>query len=911
MSVIDVILQNSESFRKFNRARYERFQSLLNPSIRRAVNLIPVLFSVNDKRLPGYVEGDVPFGIAHFTPDEESKKFIRSRFMSTSLSFDNPNPFVQMLAVMGSVGTIAYNKKSDFDYWVCIDRTGVQAAQLANFYKKAEALQKWAVSEMKLDVHLFINDVASIKKNIFAEDDEEAFGTTVGAVLKDEFFRSSIIIAGKIPFWWAIPKSMMDRDYEELFENLPDEVRDQFIDLGNLYEISREAFLGAALFQLIKSLGNPFKSIIKIGVLEKYLFSDPGYLLLSQKLKMNIHRGNFENKMLDPYILMFEEVYDFYSTVLEDKNLLKILRQNLYLKIDPQLSKYSGMMKSQNLPYKVSEMAGYVEAWGWAQDEVRDLDNFGNWDYNRIISFWNLVKKFMILSYQKISLKIPTLNLEKTVSESDFKLLSRKIKSHFSTEPDKIDNYISFKDAPYEPVLYVDPVMDGMTESEWRMFKRDTSSDEKFITTNIKSEKDLVKLLAWAAINGLYNPSSSRIKIQSRYLYINQNHVIDILEKICSLFSPDATSLKNEYFLNPAFSGINIVILNFNIENAEKIHTIHHLYWTSWGESYLKKYETERDLVEIFTSVLKDGLAVKRNFNECCAIVSPEPFKKFYRDIEKLFSDAYEFIVKSDARTSRVMVSKLVNLYLSIRRDGDRISVDSFENMIDIMKDLTVKPRRNIIYDFHGSDWRINILREMYKLRKKNSFTVIYELRSEFIFTYAINENGNIFTFVNQKGWKDEVLVYFYSFCQNVIGRVRAAKTNPDLNQEVQIFNLAVDKFENHTIANETKKIYEMMILKYDPGFAFAAEVMKYRAEKPLYAVVFSNRSKGNNLLLKDIPEIVNEKISGGMKIHPFLKDVIFLDPRDEDLNLGSVIYFIEKYRIEYMLGKYKGTPAK
>jgi adenylate cyclase class 1 len=119
---------------------------------------------------------------------------------------------------------------------------------------------------------------------------------------------------------------------------MPPEIRDtQYIDLGNLYSITKEDFLGAALFQLIKALGNPVKSIIKIGVLEKYLFGKDGSYLLSQKIKLAIHRGDLDNRILDSYILMFEEVYEYYSQTLEDKELLKILRQNLYLKINPQL----------------------------------------------------------------------------------------------------------------------------------------------------------------------------------------------------------------------------------------------------------------------------------------------------------------------------------------------------------------------------------------------------------------------------------------------------------------------------------------------------------------------------------------------------------------------------------------------
>ena len=293
MEYLKIINENKSRFQHFNSLKYQRFQDLLpHVNVRRVINAIPFLLCVNHRKLPGFVEGDVPCGITSYSPDEETKKFIKAKYPTARAEIDHANRFIQMLAVMGSVGTVAYNKKSDFDYWVCVNSRSVSKEQLANFMQKIDAIQKWAAREVDVPVHLFVNDIDKIRNNIFAEDEEEAFGSTVGAVLKDEFFRSSIIIAGKIPFWWVVPHFVKDEEYDAFFARLPEEMRDyEFVDLGNLYEISKEDFLGAALFQIIKSLGNPFKSIIKIGVLEKYLFGE-GYSLLSQKIKMNILRGS-------------------------------------------------------------------------------------------------------------------------------------------------------------------------------------------------------------------------------------------------------------------------------------------------------------------------------------------------------------------------------------------------------------------------------------------------------------------------------------------------------------------------------------------------------------------------------------------------------------------------------------------
>jgi adenylate cyclase class 1 len=313
-----------------------------------------------------------------------------------------------MVAIIGSVGTIAYNNKSDFDYWVCINRRTTTSEKYDAFRQKVLAVQKWAEAELKLPVHLFVNDVESVRNNIFDEDEDEAFGSAVGALLKDEFYRSSIVVAGKIPFWWVIPQFTRDAEYELLYARLTDEEREQqYVNLGNLYSINKDDFIGAALFQIIKSLGNPFKSIIKLGVLEKYLFESEEVPLISQKVRINVQRGNIPNTILDSYLLMFEEVFEYYQKYLKDEASLTILRQNLYLKINPQLSKYATIRDRSSIPYKVEEMLRSAAKWGWNEDLIRELDAFDSWDYTRVMKFWDQVQAFMLKSYQRISVPFP------------------------------------------------------------------------------------------------------------------------------------------------------------------------------------------------------------------------------------------------------------------------------------------------------------------------------------------------------------------------------------------------------------------------------------------------------------------------------------------------------------------------
>ncbi len=909
MGYLETIDENREKFRRYNDLKYQRFQQLLpNPNMKRVLNAIPFLLSINNKRLPGYVEGDVPLGIYGYFPDDETKRFLHTKYPAVRIEPVVGTHYVEMLAVMGSVGTVAYNKKSDFDYWVCVNRDSVTREQFGLFEKKVESIQKWAESEIEVPVHLFINDIQSIKMNIFAEDEEEAFGTTVGAVLKDEFLRSSIIIAGKIPFWWSLPHLIRDNEYDTLIEKLPDTKRQYFLDLGNLFEISREDFLGAALFQIIKSLGNPFKSIIKIGVLEKYIFGKGDSPLLSQKIKINVQRGNLDNSIVDSYLLMFNEVFDYYSTTLKDKDMIDILKKNLYLKVDPQISKYIGIKDRKNIPYKVAVMFKYAKDWGWDVKTLRDLDNFDQWDFNKIMNFWDSVKRFMLLSYQKIATQLPSLKLEKKISETDFMLLSRKIKTHFSREKDKIDNFITFKDTPSEAILYIEPVSQGIHDMEWRLFKRNKSEDDTFVSTTLRVEKELLHLITWVAVNQIYEPVFSRLHIQSGYSRINQNFVVELLGQITTLFSANNIKIKNQYFLEPAFALVNVVIINFNIENNETIQTLHHLYYSSWGESYIKEYKAEEDIARILHLVIRDGIKLKARYDNYCVVNCPEPHKKFYKYYQVLFKEAYSSLIEATRHDNVRFVTRLGSNILMITRNGNDVTANLYSSYIKFIAAIGLKPLVAVRYHIFSDEEPLLSMQHAYSMYRDNSVVAVYEEKNEQLIIYVVNESGNMFVFVKSRKNRDQVLMSLFDFCKNVIKRVNEKHTLSLIEESrIGFFKIERDRMGNYHISDETEKIQAQYLTSFKTNSAVAVAVSKSIGPEPFYDVQFPDNITSGLMTINEVYSIkdkVNELRIKGYPLSPLVRDLYFNDLKDEEYSRGTSLFFLEKSKLEFVISR-------
>ena len=904
----EIVKNNRDRFLHFNAIKFERFQSLLpNPHIKRVLNSLPYLLSVNSDKMPGYVPGDVPVGVAKLSLDEDTKRFLKGKYSTSRFDFRIDSPAVEMMAVMGSVGTIAYNKKSDFDYWVCIHKSGMTPVQYQNFRRKVEILQKWAENEIHLPVHLFVNDIESIRQNIYDEDEDEAFGSAIGALLKDEFFRSSIIVAGKMPFWWVVPQFATDNEYEQMYDKLSDEERDDFIDIGNLHRISKEDFMGAALFQIIKSLGNPFKSILKLGVLEKYLNARDDEPLICQKVKTCVQRGNITNTVLDSYLMMFSEVYEYYDGALEDKALLGILRQNLYLKIDPQLSKYAALKDRKNIPYKVEEMFAYTKEWQWKDELIKELDNFDNWDFTRVMKFWDFVQKFMLLSYQKIALKFPTMNLKNKISDSDFKLMSRKIKSHFSREADKIDKFVTFKDTPCESLLYIEPINQGIREVEWRLFKRNSAETRAFVATTIKTDPNFIKLLVWSAINGIYDPKFSRLTIQSGYTRINQNLVIDMLNQLCGFFNEKRMKIRNSYIVSPVFRMLNFVILNFNISKAESIQHFTHISYTSWGEAFIKEYNSGEDLAKVLIAVLKDGIRLALPYDEYCALSSPEPYLKLYKDINNVFRESYAALIEKKPEGSARFISRIGNSYLMLTREGEDISGEIFPNLVRLYTAVTLKPRRDISYTVCDcDDLYLKVLSQILQKHDKNNISVFYEMRGDQTIAYCLNETGNLFVFFRPKASGEQMLAYLYSFSKTIAKRIKDCYKDSLLTPDrVKVKSITCDRTGAVTVKDETQPIHDLYLSKFGYESAYSIVLSKASTGEIAYKIVFPDKSETGFMLLKDFTQAaqkLNALRAMNSRVRNFAQDVQFGEIARSIKE--SSIYYLEKYKVEFVLDR-------
>ncbi len=786
--ISNLIRVNRGKFEYYNQSRLKKlYDSITDEKTIELFEAIPFLLVSNHRDLPGYVDyPEMLTGLQGYRPSSKAMSFIRSRFPSVPLSLpqNGREPFIEMFALMGSGGTIAFNSESDFDFWVCAHVDRHDANSVAMFKRKCHAVETWIAERYGTEVHFFLNDIGKVKRNIFDDDSEETLaGSSLGELLKEEFFRSSIVVSGKIPFWWVVPPDADDRIYEDWLQAAAEGgIAGEFVDIGNLYTVVREDFLGAALFQILKSLGNPFKSIMKLGLLERYLHSTSGNPFISNIIKRSVHEGILDTENIDSYIIMFNQVFDYYHFIMNDEIATDLLKTCFYLKVNPQVSSY--LKKSVTaLPERVRRMMEYARQWQWHEAEVRKIDQFENWDIDSVNRLWNNTKKYILKGYKNILTSIQDRKNSHHITEEELRSISRKIYSHFSISDNKIDNSLTFKTYPPEKLLTAEFVRDREGNEFWVLSKR-VIVEGYPAQIIIHKERNLLNLLVWVGLNKLYQKDFTRMDISKGLYTVDPNFLRELIVELSVYFSFKRVELHNSYFLRDPFPALSLVIINPFSKYAKKIEDMYFLYHNSWGETKYERFAGEGDVPKILVEILNGALRTKADFKSSVRFVSSQPFKssrEFDRIVE-FVGDAYAFFTEKKTAARMRYVTMVGNIYhvFTLKRSGhdEVVTSAAYDSEVKLLYSLSYNTGVENAIRIDPAVVELNVLRTIIGRGRGDAVQIYYQIEHRYAYFYVSDERGALIFYRKTREMLYDYLARLYEYIQSFLNIVRSG--NPE-----------------------------------------------------------------------------------------------------------------------------------
>ncbi len=699
-------------FMAINQDRLRRVRESLEQRQQVFLQLLPLLFHINHPMLPGYLSNKTPCGISDYAPGKRCIQAARKLARSFSYQRRAQRRYsIHALYMMGSTGTIAYSRASDFDIWIC-HRPGLPERDIAALREKADAIQGWAES-LGLEVHFFLMDDVSFREQEHQQLSNENAGSSQHHLLLDEFYRTGLLIAGRFPVWWLVPPEYESR-YDEYVDKL---IVNRFIksgdivDFGGLAELPSEEFFGATLWQLYKAVDSPYKSILKILLMEAYANQYPEIDLLAMRFKKLVHQADVQLDHLDPYVMMCNTVEEYLFSRREMER-LDLARRCFYFKVNEAMSKPdSGRTDS----WRREAIRELVESWGWGQAKLSELDQRRRWKIKRVLDERRLLVDELTRSYRALS-RFGRDNDSQgvAINADDLNLLGRKLYVAFERKAGKIELINpGVSDDLSEERLSLHYISE-QGQHGWALYRGTVLEREAPEHEPLKRSAGLLELLAWCHFNGLVNRNPSTISIYPTDCCLSQWELRSVLECLQQLFpggrlpetdmralARQATLRQAGLFINLAQDPMSKLTRNGMQLVSERIDPLSYggqwenlavsfqmVALTSWGELLTFRYSGHTALMDC----LCDYFAWLPVTSGC----SPPPIPCFSfsssrgpiiaRRIEDLFRDVAEFFYRNYWRRHARYALRIGQHYFVLQCENDvprYLELDSREALLD------------------------------------------------------------------------------------------------------------------------------------------------------------------------------------------------------------------------------------
>lgn len=507
---------------------------------------------------------------------------------------DKLKPDVRILAVyaMGSLGTVAQTTKSDLDCWVCHDGD-LTLDQETGLKRKLDALALWAESEFGLEAHFFPMRMEDVRANIFSSGDEESSGSAQALLLKEEFYRTALKLAGKNLAWWVTPPGADKKTYANCIRTsnrYPISGKPRLADFGHLAPVPADEYFGGSLWQMVKAVHSPFKSVLKLGLLESYADTRATPLPLCDRLKSNLLLKRRGVRLTDPYGALFATLHAYYAKR-GDSEAADLLTESFRLKANlcdiPFFMDRAARAEDQSLITTLFG-SGHTDP-----DKVCNSDVIRTFD--KSLKMGSSVRHFMVSTYQRIQSALSANGkTDALINPQDLTRMGRRIGANFSKKQHKIMR-VPFMDTKGDgfPILHFSAQKAPGKKPIW-VVRGGSKSESKKSADSLQllhRSGDPVLMLAWLLANRIYHPKSL-LQADRTVAPISVADLQKLMPAMYDFFPFDETFERD---INEGLESERVtrVFFIFNLTvppDTQKIEQAAAIYATNWGEMYCRTF---------------------------------------------------------------------------------------------------------------------------------------------------------------------------------------------------------------------------------------------------------------------------------------------------------------------------------
>ena len=782
-------------FLMVNRERLRRAEECMRPNQRDFLDFLPLLFHVNHPSLPGYVTKRAPAGICDYTPSQRAlkaaKKYMhRFEYKRRAL----PRYDIVSMFLMGSSGTVAYSKKSDFDIWLC-HQHDLNDQELVHLQTKATAIEEWADGQ-GLEVHFFLMNPQRFKAGKLVDLSTESSGSAQYYLLLEEFYRTGLLLAGRYPVWWLVPAEEEDR-YDDYVTGLFHRrlvSEGECVDFGGIPTLPAEEFFGAALWQLFKGIDSPYKSVLKLLLMEVYAAEYPAVDLLCLRFKRSIYDRELDLDHLDPYLMLYRKLEEYLVRRGEEER-LEMVRRCFYFKANPRLSAPA----PQEYDWRRDLMRSLTNSWGWDEVYLGMMDDRTNWTIIQVMKERGVLVRELTYTYQFLSDFARKHAQLAAINQHDLNALGRKLYAAFERKTGKVEivnRGISRNVWVASVVLYA--IRHKNNEGGWAVLAECGGDAEADNRVALKRARSLVEALSWAHFNGVVDGDSS-LKIASNGMEV-ESHELREIERSLMKVVPQHIVLETR--MEDLARAVNVlssvVVVNLGVDPLLHhqrdgkhlasnrtdafsyggmyeclVKTFDQILITSWKEVITAHYSGIEGILESISNYMQ-WMPPSKNMVPPVPVVlcfSSNHKITIRQRVERLYSDVINCFYTGSERLSRYYVFAVEHRYYVLFVGDDVLQYKRLESLGDLLIFLSRgrKSFGKVVIDRYAlGDTQLPL---MFKYNKAGVIQLFFKDNGGSEEVYVIDERGSLFFQRTEFKDSDHLLAHYKNFFDSVLQR--------------------------------------------------------------------------------------------------------------------------------------------
>lgn len=781
----------AQRFKYFNQSRLQRVRDFLQPRQQDFLNLLPLLFHINHPLLPGFVSLETPAGIPDYSPTkpttDTAKQFSKGFVYKRKALRNYP---IHSLFLMGSVGSMAFSKDSDLDIWLC-HQPSLSVADVEELRQKAQEVERWAAT-LKLEVHFFLVNSQQFKQGENTPISAESSGETQHYLLLEEFYRTSVYIAGRVPVWWLVPPHQ-EQHYPHYVAHLLENrfISDiDVIDFGGLQDMPQAEFVSATLWHIYKSLTSPHKALLKLFLMESYASEFPHPQWLCLLMKQAIYQGDFSVDSLDPYLMIYNKVDDYLRQA-GSRQRLNLARECFYIKI---MGSSGRALDNKAKLLHEQFLAIIAERWHWPAGLLENLASQKFWDIQKADAEHGVIRD-QLQQCLRIILNIVGSPVEHdSLDNVDLKLLSRKLRAFLDLRPGKVQVLTTRTMVQLKPdVLSIHESPAEEIPSSWRLYPGHLSATSQATETAIKQGDNLLEILCWLVVNGLYKKGLN-LHLTSHSLKISPNELSQLLAELHGFLSQylpaKETGLEVYAQSNRLLSSLLLVNwgeslpIDANLEQfvmsersdplsyGESRHCfvqgIQKLSVSNWGEVTLQHYQ---GLEGIFACICE-------LFNQTALPLSADNLRVVCQTrgrgrsialrIESIFNQLLNFYADKRLQSPHRYVVPAAGGYACFKFKHNILSFYFLENNQQLLQELYSPQMQFAPVFFDDYVLEQTYIPFLYKHNLADTIQIFYHPTSKHVALYVLDEKGSLFVRQHSGANPRHLLIHYSLFLKTL-----------------------------------------------------------------------------------------------------------------------------------------------